>query len=170
MVTLRELLPVIGLLAIAVTMGRQSNLRLAGCRPIDVTVVSDEGEPLLFAGLHPARAYVDGRLYPKHPDPAGRLRCAAPDLLSRVAGRIGSQTVVHAQNGFEPFGCVGCYIHIGNAICPGSCEEEGDYQYETTGGMCIGGVTNAGPACNVDEGCGCNQQNCSQTPAYCHRG
>ena len=159
-----------GLLTIAVTIGRQSNQHLAARKPVEVTFVSDTGEQLgsFFAGLHPVRAYVDRKLYPKHPDPAKGLRCASSDLLSRVAGWIGIHTVVHAQNGCEPFGCVGCYIRIETAICTGSCEEEGEYQYETTGGMCMGGVTNAGPACHVDNGCGCDQQNCVQSPAYCH--
>ena len=134
------------------------------------TVVSSSGSKLIsfFDGLRPVPAYLNGKVYSKvtHKSPC-RSR---PSVLSRVASAVGLERIVHAQtDGCTDSGaCLGCYLKLVQDYCSGGCEDLLITSAQS-GGTCASGFKLAGPACGVDNGCGCNSASCNNgTSCQCH--
>ena len=126
--------------------------------PARVTLSSLDGAPLtsFFEGLHPIPAYSSGRMFPKT-GPLARRDCGKrPGLLSRLAASVGLATVVHAQGACSS-PCQACYRAQPQAPCPGSCVESDTYDVAVYGGLCNDGMQIAGPACEQDGSCYCNE-------------
>lgn len=156
-------------LAAAVTLGVVNYLHLSQTRHLStITVVSPENGANIasfYSGLPPVPAYLSEKMDPKEHISA----CAKkPSLLERAAIKIGLERVAHAQFGCDASSCVGCYVKIVGSECAGACEGGGTIWGNSGGGtICNQGTNLNGPACGVDDGCGCNQTNCTQPPSTC---
>ncbi len=166
---------VLAMAAIAMLAGVGSVVVNRGRNNVHISktaLVSDSGKPIesLFAGLPTVPAYLNGKMYRRNGFRSRGSCSKTPNVIERAAIRIGLERVVRAQSGCDPSICLGCWAYVIGSTCTGACEGGGTVYTANGGGtICSQGTNFAGPACGVDNNCGCNFSDCrsSQTDCGC---